>query len=125
MLNSQILFQMYEETMRLNMLTPEKVLKTLVFTSSIILIAAMISGCGNNLPEDKSIGDKSYSLVNQDSNKVVFPNDFKGKSSFILPKAASFLSFISVLIFLCIKWTESFLNLVGLNAMQFTYKSGS
>lgn len=61
------------------MLTPEKVLKTLVFTSSIILIAAMISGCGNNLPEDKSIGDNSYSLVNQDSNKVVFPNDFKGK----------------------------------------------
>jgi len=38
---------------------------------------SFFAGCGKNLPVEKSIRT-SFQLVNQDSNKVVFPNDFKG-----------------------------------------------
>ena len=50
-----------------------------LFALSILLAFYSLAGCGNNLPENKSIGNKSYTLLNQDSSKVVFPNDFKGK----------------------------------------------
>ncbi len=54
--------------------------KTTVFLLPVILLSALfISGCGKKLPEDKSIGDQSYSLINQDSSKVIFPGAFKGK----------------------------------------------
>ena len=44
------------------------------------IIISFFAGCGGKkMPEDRSIGNNSYSLVNQDSSKVVFPNDFKGK----------------------------------------------
>ncbi|MGA9295712.1 MAG: SCO family protein [Ignavibacteriaceae bacterium] len=47
----------------------------------IIFIASLFvpffSGCGKHLPVEKSIRT-SFELVNQDSTKVVFPNDFKG-----------------------------------------------
>lgn len=35
------------------------------------------AGCGNNLPVKKSIRN-SFQLINQDSSKVIFPDDFKG-----------------------------------------------
>ena len=51
----------------------------LFFLPVIFFSLFLISGCGSKLPEDKSIGDQSYSLINQDSSKVVFPDAFKGK----------------------------------------------
>ena len=54
--------------------------KTTLFLLPVILLSVLfISGCGKKLPEDKSIGDQSYSLINQDSSKVIFPDAFKGK----------------------------------------------
>jgi protein SCO1/2 len=47
----------------------------IIFTT--ILFFSFLAGCGKNLPVEKSIRT-SFQLVNQDSNKVVFPNDFKG-----------------------------------------------
>ena len=49
----------------------------------IILPVFLISifylyGCGSDLPMDENING-SFTLINQDSNKVVFPDDFKGK----------------------------------------------
>lgn len=52
----------------------------LIYAVSLLLVIYTFTGCGDNLPEDKSIGNKSYTLLNQDSSKVVFPNDFKGKT---------------------------------------------
>lgn len=45
----------------------------------LIFSFLIISGCSKNLPEDKSIGNKKYLLVNQDSSNVIFPDAFKGK----------------------------------------------
>jgi protein SCO1 len=54
--------------------------KTALLLLPVILLSALfISGCSKKLPEDKSIGDQSYSLVNQDSSKIIFPDAFKGK----------------------------------------------
>jgi protein SCO1 len=49
------------------------------FCLLMISLFISIAGCGDKLPEDKSIGNKSYNLVNQDSSAVNFPDDFKGK----------------------------------------------
>ncbi len=45
---------------------------------SVVLLFT-VWGCQSKLPMDQSIGKESYSLINQDSAKVVFPNDYKGK----------------------------------------------
>ncbi len=51
-----------------------------IFTAFLLIgIFYSFTGCGDNLPENRSIGNTAYSLINQDSSKVVFPNDFKGK----------------------------------------------
>lgn len=48
----------------------------------ILLIPALfflfISGCQNKLPEEKMI-EKSYNLINQDSTRIIFPDDYRGK----------------------------------------------
>ena len=43
----------------------------------IVFFFSLIAGCGNNLPVKKNLRT-SFQLVNQDSSKVIFPNDFKG-----------------------------------------------
>ena len=54
--------------------------KSVLFYLPVILFSVfLINGCGDKLPENKSIGDQSYSLINQDSSKVIFPDAFKGK----------------------------------------------
>lgn len=60
-----------------------KSIKKFIYISIVLLVfTALYSlpGCGDNLPENRSIGNKNYSLLNQDSSKVVFPADFKGKT---------------------------------------------
>ena len=47
----------------------------IIFAAALFI--SIIAGCGKNLPIEKSIRT-SFQLVNQDSNKVVFPNDFRG-----------------------------------------------
>ncbi len=61
------------------MLSLFKSKSALFFLPVILLSIFFIFGCGSKLPEDKSIGDQLYSLINQDSSKVVFPDAFKGK----------------------------------------------
>ncbi len=46
----------------------------LIITSLFIFFES----CSNNLPVKKNL-QSSFSLINQDSNKVVFPDDFKGR----------------------------------------------
>lgn len=55
--------------------------KSYKLPTAIIFLLSSITffSCGKKLPMDQSIGTKSYQLVNQDSSKVVFPDDFKGK----------------------------------------------
>ena len=45
---------------------------------SILLILFLFTGCGSDLPIEKKITN-SYSLLDQDSSKVIFPDDYKGK----------------------------------------------
>ena len=48
-----------------------------VISAALLLIT--VWGCQSKLPMDQSIGNQSYTLINQDSTKVVFPDDYKGK----------------------------------------------
>lgn len=43
----------------------------------IIPLSIFFESCGNKLPLNKNIGS-AFSLINQDSSKVIFPDDFKG-----------------------------------------------
>lgn len=45
---------------------------------SILFILILFTGCGSDLPIEKKI-TSSYSLLDQDSIKVIFPDDYKGK----------------------------------------------
>ena len=55
-------------------------LRSVLFFISVLLFSILLfTDCADKFPENKSIGDKSYSLINQDSRKVIFPRDFKGK----------------------------------------------
>ena len=53
---------------------PSKII-ILIFITALFI--SFFAGCSKHLPVEKSIRT-SFQLVNQDSNKVVFPNDFKG-----------------------------------------------
>jgi protein SCO1/2 len=44
----------------------------------IFLLLVILSGCNNPLPEEKMING-SFTLLNQDSSRVNFPDRFKGK----------------------------------------------
>ena len=43
------------------------------------LISFLFFGCAKKFPEQKDISGNNYVLLNQDSAKVNFPSDFKGK----------------------------------------------
>ena len=43
-----------------------------------MILFFLFESCSNNLPVKKNLRS-TFTLINQDSNKVVFPNDFKGK----------------------------------------------
>ena len=47
----------------------------IIFITAFII--SLVTGCGNNLPVKKNLRT-SFQLVNQDSSKVIFPDDFKG-----------------------------------------------
>ncbi|RPI75321.1 MAG: SCO family protein [Ignavibacteriales bacterium] len=51
-------------------------MKQLVRIALLILFFTL--GCNNPLPKEENI-NKSFTLINQDSSKVIFPDDFKGK----------------------------------------------
>jgi protein SCO1 len=42
------------------------------------IISFLLSGCGSELSEIKKI-EKSFTLIDQDSTKVIFPGEYKGK----------------------------------------------
>jgi protein SCO1 len=56
---------------------PDTSSKYIIIVFITALLFPFLAGCGKHLPVEKSIRT-SFQLVNQDSNKVVFPNDFKG-----------------------------------------------
>ncbi|MEJ2617220.1 MAG: SCO family protein [Ignavibacteriaceae bacterium] len=56
---------------------PEYPSKYILIVFITVLFFSFWAGCGRNLPVEKSIRT-SFQLINQDSNKVVFPNHFKG-----------------------------------------------
>ncbi len=45
----------------------------------LILFGVYLSGCGDSLPIEEDLSSKSYTLLNQDSVKVEFPELVKGK----------------------------------------------
>jgi protein SCO1/2 len=45
----------------------------------LLLISFIYFGCGEKLPVIHDLSNKTYSLINQDSRKVSFPNDYKGE----------------------------------------------
>lgn len=47
-----------------------------------LLITFLIIGCKENLPLEKTINGQ-YELINQDSSKIIFPDNFKGKITVI------------------------------------------
>lgn len=53
--------------------------KGILFFIPLLFLCTLTTGCADKFPENKIIGDQPYSLLNQDSDSVVFPNDFKGK----------------------------------------------
>jgi protein SCO1/2 len=55
-------------------------LNPVILLSAILLIAVIVFyGCEKKLPEERPIGIKSVSLLNQDSSIVNFPDGYKGK----------------------------------------------
>jgi len=44
----------------------------------VLLLLIFLQGCNNPLPEEKKING-SYNLLNQDSSKIIFPDQFKEK----------------------------------------------
>jgi protein SCO1 len=53
--------------------------KNIAFLPVIILLAVVFYGCGKKLPDDRPAGIKPVQLLNQDSSRVNFPSEFKGK----------------------------------------------
>ncbi|HVO73088.1 MAG TPA: SCO family protein [Ignavibacteriaceae bacterium] len=52
--------------------------KSILISILLFFLFLSLNGCGSRFPESKEF-IKSYALLNQDSSKVVFPNDFKNK----------------------------------------------
>ncbi len=52
----------------------------IIFISLSLITTIIFYSCGSNLPEDKEIGDRTYTLINQDSTKITFPDYYKGKT---------------------------------------------
>ncbi len=51
----------------------------LISAGGILLLASFfLWGCGKKMPVVKYIGGESFSLINQDSSKVTFPDNFRG-----------------------------------------------
>lgn len=59
-------------------------MKQLNFLIIVALFAAIgLSGCGEGVPVVHDLGSKSYSLVNEDSTSVQFPDAYKGNYTVI------------------------------------------
>lgn len=55
-------------------------LKSLLFISLIIFL---FSGCGNELPVEEDLSGESYTLLNQDSVEVKFPDIIQGQTAVV------------------------------------------
>lgn len=49
----------------------------------MILLAAIITGCGDSLPIEEDLSNKKYELLNQDSVDVIYPELVKGKIAIV------------------------------------------
>lgn len=49
----------------------------------MILLAAIITGCGDSLPIEEDLSYKKYELLNQDSVDVIYPELVKGKIAIV------------------------------------------
>ena len=50
------------------------IMKKLILLLATLLNIVLIISCQNNLPLDKDLTKKTYTLINQDSTNVIFPN---------------------------------------------------
>jgi len=65
--------------MRLKFLFLNRPIKQSAILFAVLFITILLSSCAKKLPEGKNISGSNYSLLNQDSSKVNFPSDYKGK----------------------------------------------
>ncbi|MHB1686618.1 MAG: SCO family protein [Ignavibacteriaceae bacterium] len=67
--------------MNINIFNPNAFIKrsTLVLLLLGSFISILFFGCAKKFPEEKNISEENYVLLNQDSSRVNFPADYKGK----------------------------------------------